>query len=294
MQYNDSLAQSAWSNLSTNKNTLGSVSTNTVTDLTPNPVGRFYRLQRRPYRSTPVLSWTNPAAITYGVALSTDQLNATCSALGSFAYNPAIGAVLNVGTNTLSVAFTPNDTNSYTGATTNVSLVVLPAPFIVTASDATRTYGAPNPAFVGTIVGVQNGDNITATYTCSATASSPPGQYPVVPSLIDPNNRLGNYTVTTNNGTLRVTCAAIALSPTVLPAATVGQAYNQNVTASGGATPYTYAVTDGSLPTGLNMDANGVLSGTPAEIGTNTFSVTATDANGCTGSQGYTIVVSGD
>jgi subtilisin family serine protease len=48
MQYNDSWAQPAWNNLSTNENTLGSVTTNTVTDATPNPDGRFYRLQRNP------------------------------------------------------------------------------------------------------------------------------------------------------------------------------------------------------------------------------------------------------
>jgi hypothetical protein len=221
-------------------------------------------------------------------------LNATCSAPGTFAYNPAAGTVLGPGTNTLSVVFTPADTNTYAGATANVRLVVLPAPLAVTAADATRSYGVDNPVFIGTIVGFRNGDNIFATYNCSAIVSSPPGAYPIVPSLSDPNNRLRNYTVTTNSGTLTVTCAAIALSPSALPGATLGQAYNQNVTASGGATPYTYAVTDGSLPTGLNMDTNGVISGTPAEIGTNTFSVTATDGNGCTGSQSYTIVVSGD
>ena len=304
VQYSDSLAQPTWSNLSTNQNTLGSVTTNTVADLTPNPHGRFYRLRRSPTTSTPVLSWPNPAAITYGVALSAAQFNASCgvplfwggtwSVPGSFAYSPASGTVLDAGTHPLSVVFTPTCTNIFTSATTNVSLVVLPAPLTVTASDAAREYGAPNPNFTGTITGIQNGDNISATYNCSATPDSPPGQYPIVPSLIDPNNRLGNYTVTTNNGTLTVTCAAIALSPTMLPAATLGQTYSQNVTASGGATPYTFAVTDGSLPTGLSMDTNGVISGTPAEIGTNTFTVTATDGNGCTGSQGYSIVVSGN
>ena len=48
MQYNDSWAQPAWNNLSTNENTFGSVTTNTVTDATPNPDGRYYRLQRNP------------------------------------------------------------------------------------------------------------------------------------------------------------------------------------------------------------------------------------------------------
>jgi hypothetical protein len=49
-------------------------------------------------KSTPVLSWTNPATITYGAALSTNQLNAACTVPGSFAYVPANGAALNAGT----------------------------------------------------------------------------------------------------------------------------------------------------------------------------------------------------
>jgi len=56
-----------------------------------------------------------------------------------------------------------------------------------------------------------NGDNITATYASSATASSPVGPYAIVPTLLDPNSRLGNYAVTINSGTL-----------TIIPAATMG------------------------------------------------------------------------
>jgi hypothetical protein len=47
---------------------------------------------------------------------------------GSFAYNPTNGAVLNVGTNTLSVIFTPTDTVDYNNATDRVSLVVFVPP----------------------------------------------------------------------------------------------------------------------------------------------------------------------
>jgi hypothetical protein len=76
--------------------------------------------------TTPIISWTNPAPIVFGTVLSSNQLNATANVAGSFAYNPTNGAVLNVGTNTLSVIFTPSDTFDYTSATDSVSLVVLP------------------------------------------------------------------------------------------------------------------------------------------------------------------------
>jgi hypothetical protein len=49
-----------------------------------------------------------------------------------------------------------------------------------------------------------------------------------------------------------------------LPGATVGKAYSQAVSASDGATPYSYAVTAGALPGGLTLDAaSGILACTP-------------------------------
>jgi hypothetical protein len=61
--------------------------------------------------------------------------------------------------------------------------------------------------------------------------------------------------------------------------------------ANGGLAPFTYAVTSGSVPSGLFLASNGSLSGTPTVLGTNTFTVTATDFNGCTGSQSYSVVI---
>ncbi len=84
---------------------------------------------------TPVITWANPAAITYGTALSGTQLNATASVPGTFAYSPAAGAVLNAGTQTLNVTFTPTDTTNYATATASVSLVVNKAILTVTANE---------------------------------------------------------------------------------------------------------------------------------------------------------------
>ena len=48
-------------------------------------------------------------------------------------------------------------------------------------------YGDPNPAFTGTITGIKNADNITATFATTATAASPVGAYAIVPALVGPN-----------------------------------------------------------------------------------------------------------
>ena len=126
---------------------------------------------------TLIVTWTNPAPITYGAALTSNQLNATANVPGSFADLPTNGAVLDTGTNTLCAVFTPSDTVNYNGATNTVSLIVSPAPLTVTADSQTRTYGQANPSFTGSITGVTNADNITASYGCSATTNSPVGDH---------------------------------------------------------------------------------------------------------------------
>ena len=90
-----------------------------------------------------------------------------------------------------------------------------------------------------------------------------------------------------------VVTGSLVLSPSTLPAGTTGTAYNQTIAASGGIGPYTYAVTSGTLPTGLILDTNsGVISGTPTSAATYSFTVTATDTQSTdTGSQAYSIQI---
>jgi hypothetical protein len=188
----------------------------------------------------PLVIWTNPVSIAYGAPLGSNQLNAAANVPGVFAYNPINGAVLDTGTNTLSAIFTPNDTVDYSSATDTVSLVVSPAALTVTAADAGRPYGQPNPLFTGTIAGVTNGDNITAIYSCVATANSPAGAYPIVPSLVDPNDRETNYTVSLVNGTLTVTGGSpqISIQPTNQSVALGGSA--SFAVGAGGSAPLVY------------------------------------------------------
>ena len=80
-------------------------------------------------KATPVITWSNPADITYGTALSGTQLNASANVAGSFAYTPAAGTVLSAGSYTLSVTFTPTDTTDYTTATKSVTINVVLPPF---------------------------------------------------------------------------------------------------------------------------------------------------------------------
>jgi len=95
-------------------------------------------------KATPAITWGTPAAISYGIALSGTQLNATASVAGSFAYNPAIGETLSAGTHKLSVVFTPKDSEDNTTAEATVSLTVNKATPIVTwQTPEAISYGTP-------------------------------------------------------------------------------------------------------------------------------------------------------
>jgi hypothetical protein len=88
------------------------------------------------------ITWLSPTAITYGTALSATQLNATADVPGNFTYSPALGTVLNAGTQTLSVTFTPTDAVDYTTATSTVKLLVNPAvPSVTWPTPTAITYG---------------------------------------------------------------------------------------------------------------------------------------------------------
>jgi alpha-tubulin suppressor-like RCC1 family protein len=76
-----------------------------------------------------------------------------------------------------------------------------------------------------------------------------------------------------------------------LPGGSVSGAYNQTMLATGGAGPYGWAVTSGSLPPGLTLDADGLLSGTPTTAGTYSFTLQVTDANGATASQSVSLTI---
>jgi hypothetical protein len=104
--------------------------------------------------------------------------------------------------------------------------------------------------------------------------------------------RNGAVTLDTNNvAVCAAGCAPINLAPTTLPNASQGQAYSQALSATGGLAPYAYSVTAGSLPPGLVLSAAGLIAGTPTSAGTFSFTVTVTDAAGCTATRVYTIIV---
>jgi len=84
----------------------------------------------------------------------------------------------------------------------------------------------------------------------------------------------------------------LSLSPTTLPGGTLGAAYSNTITASGGSGGYSYQNTAGTLPAGLALNSTtGLLSGTPSNAATYSFTVTATDSSANTGSRAYSVTI---
>src|SRR5439155_247284 len=94
-------------------------------------------------KGTPVITWANPADITYPTTLSGTQLNATANVPGSFVYTLASGALLNAGNSqNLKVDFTPTDTANYNTASKTVQINVQKGtPVITWANPADIVYG---------------------------------------------------------------------------------------------------------------------------------------------------------
>ena len=91
-----------------------------------------------PSKTTPVITWADPAGILYGTPLDSTQLNATASVPGTFVYTPAAGTVLSAGLQNLHVEFAPADTANFNSASQDAQLnvVVTLVSMVVTPDEA--------------------------------------------------------------------------------------------------------------------------------------------------------------
>ncbi len=160
-------------------------------------------------KAAPQISWGNIADITYGVALSALQLNATSAVSGSFAYQPPAQTLLAAGAHQqLRAIFTPADTNNYETVMAANTITVAKASLTVKAGSQGRGYGQDNPAFTAVIEGFVNHElesvfSSPLAIGTAATAASPVGSYPIIPSGI----AAANYQPVYAAGSLTITSA---------------------------------------------------------------------------------------
>ncbi len=97
-------------------------------------------------------------------------------------------------------------------ATNTFSFTINTAALSATPANAVRGYGFTDRSFSGTLNGILNGDNITASYDTAAGETSAPGAYDITATLSDNDTgALTNYSVTLNTGILTITSGAISV-----------------------------------------------------------------------------------
>jgi len=76
-------------------------------------------------KATPSITWTSPATIAFGTALSSTQLSATSPVAGTYTYLPTNGSVLNAGTNNMVLTFRAADSNNYATPVSRTNFLVV-------------------------------------------------------------------------------------------------------------------------------------------------------------------------
>ena len=244
--------------------------------------------------SPPAATVGAPYTGAIGVAGGTGPYNCNLMA-GNLPAGLALGAHCAI-TGTPSSAGSATITVQATDSSSPVNTTTGPVNVTVNAVPATLTVGTPpaatvNTPYTGTIP-VAGG---TAPYQCTITSGSLPAGIELGAGCALSGTPTTTGTATVNitatdaanpvdTKTAPVTVTVNGLAPLTLngslPNAVVGTPYTQTLSASGGLTPYTYAVTSGALPAGLTLASNGTLSGTPTAPGASSFTVTATDSEG--------------
>jgi uncharacterized protein (TIGR03437 family) len=142
-----------------------------------------------------------------------------------------------------------------------------------------------------------SGNQLTAVVPANLIAN------PLTAQVTVSNPVAGNPSISSNVATFTVNPAITSgftiITASPLPDGTVGSAYSQALSASGGATPYQgWAVIGGSLPPGVSLTTLGgvltaLLTGVPTAAGTFSFTVQVTDHANATATRQFSLTVSG-
>lgn len=115
-----------------------------------------------------------------------------------------------------------------------------------------------------------------------------PGSFNFTVRATDKNGCMGTVAIT-----WQIACPNVVISPTTLHDGIAGQSYSpiEQLASTGGTAPYSYSVTAGLLPSGMQLTTDGKLQGTPLQTGGFSFTVTVTDKFGCTGMRVYGLTI---
>src|SRR5262249_45613689 len=104
------------------------------------------------------------------------------------------------------------------------------------------------------------------------------GSYAFTAQATDPSAGTATQAYTVVISSAPSASGGITITNADLPNGTVGAAYAATMAASGGTAPYTWSISNGSLPAGLTLSADGAITGTSTSRGwSNLLSIQVTD-----------------
>jgi hypothetical protein len=260
------------------------------------------------YNAGPALLFSAPPGGEAGVVYSY-QLTVT-GGTSPFTWSVSAGALpagvtLNASTGLLSGTPTTPGTYSFSvkvtdtsglSDTKSVTLTIISAPAL--------SFAAPPTGWTRTVYGdtlTESGG--TAPYVWSVSSGSLPAgiSFNASGTLTGTPTATGTFSftvkVTDANGQAATQVTSLTVNAGVSatfaapPAAEIGAAYTDPLTASGGTAPYAWSVNAGSLPAGITLSSAGVLAGTPTTVGSSSFTVNVIDQNGGIATTAITLAV---
>jgi hypothetical protein len=217
--------------------------------------------------------------------------------------NPSSGAISGTPTATGDFDFTARVTdNNNLSATRGLRITVAAAPTPPSITTTSLPNGRVNQSYSGTIAASGG----TSPYTFAISSGALPAGLTLNPNggISGTPTTAGDFDFTarvtddnslTGTRALRITVTPAPTPPSIttstLPNGTVNQAYSASIVATGGATPYAFTVSAGTLPPGLSLNANGSISGTPTTAGNSDFTVRVTDNNSLTATRQLRITI---
>jgi|HubBroStandDraft_1064217.scaffolds.fasta_scaffold01291_11 hypothetical protein len=100
-----------------------------------------------------------------------------------------------------------------------------------------------------------------------------------------------NHVTASTAFALTIAGALSISTPAALNGGSLNSSYSQTLLAANGAPPYSWTLTTGTLPPGLNLSTVGIVAGVPTATGTFPFTAKVTDTLGATASRQFTIVI---
>ena len=237
---------------------------------------------------TPPYTWSvGSGSLPSGLSIASGVISGTPAAAGSFTFQVTV-------TDSQQATATGTFTIRITAAALVITTTFLPAGTVGTVYTATTlaaTGGTPPYTWsVAPGSTLPGGLSLSSAGVVSGTPSVA-GTFPVTLQVTD-----SAQVAATKSYSIAVAAAAAPLSiftnQVSVPSGQAGVAYTETFAATGGTTPYSWYITAGALPPGLNLNqSTGSVTGTPTAAGTFTFTVEVADIGDHSVFQPFTITV---